>query len=343
MESYFLKKFIQLLPKEIPFEYLKTFASEKLWKKNSKLAATLSLYNCRHFDEIDYLLRYNSYINYLPPIEHFIYFGINENNFFNYINHNISSKQIIISLTTYGDRIYFVHQTINSLLRQSIKNYIVILWLSEKEFYNKKIPYNLKKIKHKNFIIKYCEDLGSLKKVFFSLKLFPDHLIVTADDDIIYDVDWLEKLYSSYLSDKNVISCHRCHRIILDNNLRPIEYKRWSHNYIQHSISYLNFPTSGGGIILPPNCLNKEFFNINMYRKISYNRDDIWIWAMALLNKTKIKLINNPYNNIKKIVYNNKNYLFPQPLWKENIIGGKNDEAIKQILLHYKIENLLKA
>ena len=46
------------------------------------------------------------------------------------------NSNIVVSLTTYGERTRLVHITIDTLLNQSVKPQKVILWLSENEFPN---------------------------------------------------------------------------------------------------------------------------------------------------------------------------------------------------------------
>ncbi len=257
------------------------------------------------------------------------------------LSEKTSSNNYIVSLTTYTFRINYVYKSILSLLNQSINNYKIILYLDKDEFSLLDIPDNLNNLIGDKFRIKFCDNLGSLKKIYYALKEYPNNPIITADDDIIYGYDWLEKLTNAYENNSTYIYCHRCHRIKL-NNYNIIEYRNWKQRHDFVSCSYLNFPTTGGGAIFPPHSLHQEIFNIYKYKEICFNRDDIWIWCMAVLNRTKICIVQNCDKDIK-IIKEIKNHPQANPLWKHNVVGGLNDISIKNIQKYYPdIKNIIK-
>ena len=54
---------------------------------------------------------------------------------------------IVVSLTSYPGRIDVVHKTITTLLHQSLKPDVVILWLAHEQFRNKSLPIDLINLK----------------------------------------------------------------------------------------------------------------------------------------------------------------------------------------------------
>lgn len=56
-----------------------------------------------------------------------------------------------------------------------------MLWLSDTD---KKIPSSLQNLTKRGLEIKYCKDIRSYTKIFYTLKEFPNALVVTSDDDI---------------------------------------------------------------------------------------------------------------------------------------------------------------
>lgn len=74
------------------------------------------------------------------------------------------------------------------------------------------------------FIDKWCNDLKSYKKLVPALQEFPHDILITADDDLFYEPEWLEKLYNAYLENPQIIHCHRAHYIQLnaDGSLKNI-------------------------------------------------------------------------------------------------------------------------
>ena len=215
----------------------------------------------------------------------------------------ISSKDIykdnniIISLTSYPARISTVHTVINSLLNQSIKPYKIILWLAKPQFpnENKDLSKNLLNLIEKGLTIEYYErDIKSYKKLIPTLKKYPNNIIVTADDDIIYDKDWLEKLYKTYLKYPKDIIAHRITKFIYKK--KSFKIIQGGKNYYQKS-SFLNKFTGVGGVLYFPNCFYEDILNEELFMKLAPTNDDIWFWLQAVLKGTRIRVVENP--NIK--------------------------------------------
>ena len=135
---------------------------------------------------------------------------------------------IIVSLTSFPERINEVPYCIYSLLNQNLKPKKVVLWLASEEFPNKEndLPSQLLDFLDYGFDIMWCDNLKSFKKLIPSLKEFHSNIIVTADDDVFYPNNWLESLYNTYLLNLDSIICTRCRKIkIKDNTLD--KYETW--------------------------------------------------------------------------------------------------------------------
>ena len=104
------------------------------------------------------------------------------------ITHIKREQKIIVSLTSYPQRIDIVYKVIDSLLRQSLKPDVVVLWLARDEFprQEQSLPRELRRYIKFGLTIRWCENLRSYKKLIPSLKAYPSDTIVTADDDILY-------------------------------------------------------------------------------------------------------------------------------------------------------------
>jgi hypothetical protein len=214
------------------------------------------------------------------------------------------------------------------------------LWLAEEQFPNKEqdLPERILNLQQYGLTIKWCKDIKSYKKLIFALQEYPNDIIVTADDDIYYPENWLELLYNSYLSEPEFIHCHRAHLITFDDmgNIRP--YNEWLFCIKSDNAAYLNFFTGAGGVLYPPSSLNKDVLNETLFMKLCPTTDDIWFWAMAVLNNTKIRII---LNNISELILINPEVEFGL---KEGSTLGKinfftqNDIQLKKILGYYKFE-----
>lgn len=247
------------------------------------------------------------------------------------LNEDKRDDSVIISLTSYPKRINEVVYTIHSLLNQDWKADKIILWLAEKEFpkHEENLPEDLLRLKQYGLTIKWCDSLKSYKKLIPSLQEYPDSLIITADDDLYYPKEWLRKLYEHHKNYPNDIVTHRARKIrFKDCELR--NYKEWTVCENEEDASFLNFFTTGGGTLFPPNSLSKTVYQTKMYDKLCPTGDDIWFWAMAVLNNTKIRVVKN---NICDITYVNpaRDIVFNKDtLWSYN--ETHNDEQFKLLL-----------
>lgn len=198
-------------------------------------------------------------------------------------------KQLIVSLTSYGRRLYDVVYTVESIMRQTLKPNRIILWIDEKDAGN--IPLALQRQQSRGLeIIVTPENIRSYKKLYHSLVKFPNDIIITVDDDVIYEYDLIERLVNAYKETPDVICAARCHRVKLDKGgLLP--YNQWQWHFREPSVSKLNFLTGVGGVLYPPHSLDPEVTNIEAFTSLAPTADDVWFYCMAIKNGTRIRKI----------------------------------------------------
>jgi hypothetical protein len=203
--------------------------------------------------------------------------------------------RLIVSLTSFPVRINTVHLTISTLLTQDLKPNRVVLWLAESQFPGKEhgLPKNLLDLKKYGLSIDWCEDLKPYKKLIPSLQRYPEDIIFTTDDDVYYPPNMLKRLYESYLSDKKSIHCIRGRHIKIDENREIMPYKDWQLVTKYATASYLNISTGVGGVLYPPQALHKDALNKDLFQQLAPINDDLWFWAMAVLNNTKTVILSN--------------------------------------------------
>lgn len=213
------------------------------------------------------------------------------------ITHVKRSPQLIVSLTSYPKRISVVHKVINSLLRQSLKPDMLVLWLAEEEFpkREKELPKSLLQYTKHGLTIKWCANYRSYKKLIPSLLEFPEDIIVTADDDSIYSEQWLEALHDSYLHYPTNIHGHHAFKYSFDEQYNIIDSKIVT---TAQTLSKSEMLIGVGGILYPPHSLYKDITISHLYATLAPNNDDFWFWAMARLQGTPIRLIENYCDNI---------------------------------------------
>lgn len=198
-------------------------------------------------------------------------------------------EEIIVSLTSYGERIHEAYLAIESIMQGTIKPNQIILWLSKDEFNGKALPITLQKQQKRGLRIEYCNDIRSYKKIVPTMELYPDACVVTIDDDLMYEYDLLENLVATHISHPDDICAARMHRIKVDDSSRPLSYLQWDLEIYPSEVSNRHFLTSGGGTLFPPSCFSPEFFDAEKFMDICPYADDVWINAMAWLSGRAIR------------------------------------------------------
>ena len=221
------------------------------------------------------------------------------------VNIDKRNVEIVVSLTSYPARITTVHMTIITLLNQKVKPDKIILWLAREQFPKgvMSLPKKLLALQDVGLNIEWTHDIRSYKKLIPTLKLCPDAIVVTCDDDTFYPPHWLELLMASYTKNPDCVHCHRGHTIRFDENGNVMPFLRWDFESKNAKPSMRNFQTGIGGVLYPPHCLDAEVFNEPTFMELAKTCDDHWFWAMAVLKGTKIKIVDG---GIRKCLVNYK-------------------------------------
>ncbi len=236
-------------------------------------------------------------------------------------------------------RIKYVHKTIKSLLEQNLKPKKIILWLAESDFPNKNkdLPKNLLLLKNNIVSIKYYkENIKSYKKLIPTLERYPNNIIITVDDDIIYKNDTIEKLYKNYLKYPKDIQAHRITKFIYKSG--EFKTKAGGYDYYKNS-SFLNKLTGVGGVLYPPKCFYKDILKKELFMKLSPTNDDQWFWIQAILNNVRVRVIDKPnlklnyIKNTQNVGLSIKNDLGPKLFWKDFNRLLSYYPKLKQILI----------
>lgn len=247
-----------------------------------------------------------------------------------------SDNDVIVSLTSYGDRLKDLHITLYSLLMQSLKPRKIVLCLAEEEFPQKEedLPIQIRNILKWGISIVWCPDIRSYKKLIPTLELFPNMVIVTADDDVYYPTDWLSKLVCGYRSDSSCIYAHNVSeiRLSLDNQILP--YREWKITDSGEA-SYRHLFKGRGGVLYPPGSLYKDVCSRDLFERLAPTADDIWFWAMAVMNNTKIKAVKDRISLLRSVDVYREFGNQKQTLHEINVSGGMNDRQINNIMEYY--------
>lgn len=203
---------------------------------------------------------------------------------------------VYISLTSIFGNQDILLETLISVIKQTRKPDKIFLYLSEEPyildhgFKNKKITnLNLLNFINDNSIIdiNWVQNTGSYRKLLPLLKekWDEDCIIITIDDDTVYDTNLIENLVNDYKEQKCVIG-YRGFTLRFDK-LENFDYSK--HDKLQH-LSLYNFFTGKGGILYKPQFFHKTndlIFNDKIYLDTCPTGDDIWFYIVRLLNSVE--------------------------------------------------------
>lgn len=244
----------------------------------------------------------------------------------------LRDDSIVVSMTTFPARISYVHLAIKSLLNQTVKPWKIILWLAKEQFQNVEIPEQLRALCAYGLEIRFCEeDLLAHKKYYYAMQEFPEQIIVTYDDDIIYPEDSLEKLLAMHKQYPDTIICNRGREIKMENGF-VAAYKDWKvSGRVPAGIpSYRVMASTGAGTLYPPHCMPEETFDIEKIRALALTADDLWMKVMSI--QGGVPVVKSQTRGKALCISKAKQDV---TLAHQNVDQNLNDQVIKNLLVHY--------
>ena len=230
--------------------------------------------------------------------------------------------QITVTMTSYPARIPTVHKVVENMLAQTMKPDRVVLWLAAEQFPQgeESLPEQLLAFRERGLVIGWCEDMRSYKKLLPALEKYPDDILITVDDDLVYDDNMIEVLYECSTQFPNTVTAMRTHMMRFDAQGKLLPYSDWRREYgRENAPSMALFATTGGGTLFPPHILPKCTANIEDIRAVCANADDVWVKVMLTLCNVPIVLAapNKPLRYVPGTQ--------SSTLWAHNMTEGGND------------------
>ena len=181
-------------------------------------------------------------------------------------------------------------------------------------------------VKKKKLFIKWCNNLKPHKKYFYVLQEYSSSIVITVDDDLIYNEDMIECLLKSYLKYPQAISAMRTHLMKRNGNKfdKYLNFLR-EQNMIINKPSMSLMATNGAGTLFPPNIINLDYFNEELITNLCINCDDIILKIFETISDIPV-VQPRKYNKLK-FVQNTQE----TSLWKINKLPDGNDKALENL------------
>ena len=190
--------------------------------------------------------------------------------------------ELVVSLTSYPPRFPTLHLTLMSLLRQDTPPDRIVLWVARKD--EPALPKRVRHLFGRGVELRIADDVRSYKKLVFALSQFPHAYLATADDDIFYKPDWLTLLVAGLSDGRQVITCHRAHRVeeAVGGGLATYANWRWDVDDAQARLPCGDImPTGVGGILYPPGALDPDASKRELFEEYAPSADDLWFFWCA--------------------------------------------------------------
>ncbi|MDO4186069.1 MAG: hypothetical protein Q4D30_06260 [Bacteroidales bacterium] len=254
---------------------------------------------------------------------------------------NVGNSEVIVSLTTHGERIYNVFRAIESIFQQSVKANKVILYLSDKEFKDKELPALLKNQMKRGLEVHYVRDIRAYTKLIPAIKEFPDATIITIDDDYMYPINTIERLIKAHQEHPNAVCCHASRAIIIANEKELKPYSTFPQIFPKKLETDIPYMAEGfGAVLYPPHCMHEDAVKDELFMKLSPLADDLWYKCMELLVDTPVYQL--PRNRTWFSTMYSDETVQDLALANQNVNENKNDMQLKAIFDHYNLYSKLR-
>lgn len=269
-------------------------------------------------------------------------------------------QTIVISLTTTRSRLPICAHTVWSLLQQECQPTKIIVWVSNEPYLLdegiKEEPEWAAKFRGLSAILEFrwTSNTGPYRKLFPMLQLADlETVIVYADDDAIYQKQWLKKLITKFTENNQ-------------NKAVAARVRKKTRNLFGGYVSYMLMPlvlkeetltrdfiaTGIGGVVLKRSFIQDRFVASQDFLKICPTTDDLWI--SEILERSHTSLVACPdalseiidispeeglckTNNLfsTSILFKILNKLKSYTLGWLGISLCKNDANLKAIKMHF--------
>ncbi|MDB2490157.1 glycosyltransferase family 2 protein [Paracoccus sp. (in: a-proteobacteria)] len=233
---------------------------------------------------------------------------------------------LIVSLTSHAARFGTLAPTLRSLLYQTVQPDRVILWLDDGDQH--RLPPEVQAMARLD--VRICPDWRSYKKIVPTLLAHSQAFIATADDDLYYPANWLERLVEAAQCGARV-ACMRAHRVVMAGG-QPAAYEAWTHNLTAPEAGPLVFPTGVSGVIYAPGVFHADVVRNDLFMSLAPAADDIWLyWMHRMVGSTPVKI----GGRSRILEWDGSQIVSLRSVNRSAGGQGGNDRAIAALLEHY--------
>ena len=241
---------------------------------------------------------------------------------------------VLVSLTSFPARLPYLHHTLYSILTQDYKDFHIALFLSSSEVRPDELPLILKIFKKLGLLsIHFVEEnLRAYKKLFYALQAYPEHIIITIDDDQIYAPNTISLLLESYARFPRAIHTHLAYDGAYMADILELDSAAYCAIIAQDSPHLALASVGVSGVLYPPSPFSQEFFNTQAIVSLAPYSDDLWFFVMSVLNDVPKVLIQGALEHPKESSIAQDE---SPNLWEINCEQHRNYDQLRALLEAY--------
>lgn len=235
------------------------------------------------------------------------------------------SVDVVVSLTSYGRRLGWVHLAIESIGRGSSRPRRLVLWVSDRHFVDSP-PRRIERLKRRGLEVRLAVDHGPHKKYYPYASTPPVELpLVTADDDVFYPSRWLGDLVDAAARDPGRMWCFRGRVMRTGEAGEVLPYRTWPLCMdVRPNVRLV--PTGVGGIYYPLELLARLRERGTAFVDEAPFADDLWIHHTCLTAGIPISLVRAEMEHFPVVPHP-----FRSGLMRSNVRGGGNDDVVRRL------------
>ena len=204
-----------------------------------------------------------------------------------------TGPDLVVSMTSYPARIKHAWLALESLFRQDVSDFRVVLVLARSQFPGEQLPRMIRRLETKGLEIMWVERDGkSFDHLWPAYEGFPSSTVVSVDDDKFFAPDMISTLRLAAKENPHTI----------------IGWRGWEMRKVTQTVSFgVNwiratdktpscrlFMPPGNGSLYPPGLLPDQTGDHALRERVCPNADDVWFWAMARMNGSRSLCLGRP-------------------------------------------------
>jgi hypothetical protein len=193
---------------------------------------------------------------------------------------------VVASVKSFEPRLHLVHLAIRSIWNDEVVPQHTVLVLHQK--HQNSLPNSIKELEKAGLEIVFVDSDRSHFKLLGALSVHTTMPVVTFDDDVLYQKNWLNTLYQTHLQFPDQVVALQTRIISRSENGDWLPYKNWPTSYQNQSSSEATLPIGGAGVLYPPHFNTPELSNTELIERLCPKADDLWFKTMGLLRNFEV-------------------------------------------------------